>query len=65
MMNVAAGQLAVFRGGPSRTGDKAPQSGFIQVDPPAGTLPQLVPFLRVAQPQKTTIYLFHQNEQKD
>src|SRR5580704_11560529 len=28
--DVAAGQLAVFRGGPSRTGGKAPISGFIR-----------------------------------
>jgi hypothetical protein len=27
------GQLAVFQGGPSRTGGKAPLSGFIRVDP--------------------------------
>jgi hypothetical protein len=26
--------LAVFQGGPSRTGGKAPISGFIRVDPP-------------------------------
>jgi hypothetical protein len=32
--DVAAGQLAVFQGGPSRTGGKAPISGFIRVDPP-------------------------------
>src|ERR1700736_2489006 len=31
--DVAAGQLAVFQGGPSRTGGKAPISGFIRVDP--------------------------------
>jgi len=29
--DVAAGRLAVFRGGPSRTGGKAPISGFIRV----------------------------------
>src|ERR1700738_2253519 len=29
--DVAAGQLAVFQGGPSRTGGKAPISGFIRV----------------------------------
>src|SRR5271169_214580 len=32
--DVAAGQLAVFQGGPSRTGGKAPISGFIRADPP-------------------------------
>ena len=32
--DVAAGQLAVFQGGPSRTGGKAPISGFIRVNPP-------------------------------
>jgi protein-S-isoprenylcysteine O-methyltransferase Ste14 len=32
--DVAAGQLAVFQGGPSRTGgSEAPISGFIRVDP--------------------------------
>src|ERR1700738_5576063 len=29
--DVATGQLAVFQGGPSRTGGKAPISGFIRV----------------------------------
>src|SRR5271157_3473085 len=30
--DVAAGQLAVFQGGPSRTGGKAPMSGFIRAE---------------------------------
>ena len=30
--DVAAGQLAVFQGGPSRTGGKAPISGVIRVE---------------------------------
>src|SRR5271157_153388 len=33
-IDVAAGQLAVFQGGPSRTGGKAPIFEFIRVDPP-------------------------------
>jgi hypothetical protein len=32
--DVAAGQLAVFQGGPSRTGGKVPISGSIRADPP-------------------------------
>src|SRR5271157_3072411 len=46
--DVAAGQLAVFQGGPSRTGGKAPISGFIRVERATRKNSQLAVARRVA-----------------
>src|SRR6202047_3177748 len=46
--DVAAGQLAVFQGGPSRTGGKAPISGLIRVKRATRKNSQLAAARRVA-----------------
>jgi hypothetical protein len=46
--DVAAGQLAVFQGGPSRIGTKAPISGFIRVERATRKNSQLAAARRVA-----------------
>jgi len=46
--DVAAGQLAVFQGGPSRTGGKAPISGFIRVERATRKNSQMAAARRVA-----------------
>jgi hypothetical protein len=46
--DVAAGLLAVFQGGPSRTANKAPISGFIRVERAMRKNGQLVAARRVA-----------------
>jgi len=46
--DVAAGQLAVFQGGPSRTGGKAPISGSIRAERATRKNSQLAAARRVA-----------------